>query len=622
MCKIIRTVILSLFLFNRIYSFGQELENSIPKTIPALKTAIKKVLEETQTPGVGLALVNAEGPIWIAGLGKADIENNISVNQNTMFRIGSVSKMFVSLAILKLQEEGIINLKDKVRDIIPEIEFQNPWANTSPILIEHLLEHTTGWDDWHFNEYVLNKPNLRLKEGLGFHPHSRISRWVPGTRRAYSNSGPNVAAYIVEKITKQSFEDYIEENFFQPMGMENMTYFATDSYNELASILYVNKIPQDYWHLMTRPSGAINASPKDMAKMVRFFINRASVDSLKLISDESLERMETASTTIGDRAGLEVGYGLSNSSSSHKNFIYRTHIGGVHGGLTDFSYLPKLNVGYVIMINSENWEALNQITNLIRDFQVNNTPKTECLVLKTVCQSEIYISGYYTKLNPRFQMVAFLDRILSVQHIWQKSDTIFSQKQLGGEIEKYLCLNENQYISIETGKIAMVKAMDPLEGNILQANGRMFKKSSTATVFGQLIFICLWFFGIISSIILGIIWSIRFLMGKIAGGSTIWIRLWPVVSSLIIVITIVLIIFGTQNFWELLGKRTLISISIQVFTICFALTSFLSVFYLLKIRQPKIKKITYWYSIILTGLHFMATCYFIWFEIIGIRIWN
>ena len=505
-------------------------------------------MQETQTPVLGLALVDDQGPTWITGLGKADIENNVSVNENNMFRIDSVSNIFVSLVILKLQEEGFINLKDKVRDIIPEIEFQNQWSNTSPILIEHLLEHTT-WDDWHFNAYALNKPNLSLKEGLDFHPHSRISRWIPGTRRSYSNSGPNVAAYIVEKITKQSFEDFIEKNFFQPMGIENMTYFATDSYNEFASILYVNKIPQDYWHLMTRPSGSINASPKDMAKMVQFFINRASIDGLKLISDESLMRMETASTTIGDRAGLEIGYGLSNSSSSHKNFIYRTRIGGVHGGLTDFSYLPELNVGYVIMINSENWEALNQITNLISDFQVNDIAKTETPVLKTPCKSEINISGYYTKLKPRFQMAAFLDRILSVQHIWQKSDTIFGQKQLGGEIEKYLCLNENQFISIETGKIAMVKAKDPLEGDVLQANGRIFKKSSTALVFGQLIFICLWFLGIISSIILGIIWSIRFLMGKIFSGSTIWIKLCPIVSSSIVVITIVLIIFGTQDFW-------------------------------------------------------------------------
>ena len=66
--------------------------------------------------------------------------------------------MFVSLAILKLQEEGRISLKDKVRDLVPEIEFKNPWEETSPILVGHLLEHTSGWDDVHFTEYANNDP--------------------------------------------------------------------------------------------------------------------------------------------------------------------------------------------------------------------------------------------------------------------------------------------------------------------------------------------------------------------------------------------------------------------------------------------------------------------------------
>ena len=138
--------------------------------------------------------------------------------------------MFVSLAILKLQEQGLVSLKDKVRDLVPEIEFKNPWSKTAPVLVEHLLEHTTGWDDIHLTEYALNDPALSLKQGLDYHPHSRTSRWMPGTRMAYCNSGPPVAAYIVEKITGQTFEDYVEEHFFQPMGMESMTFFASEAY--------------------------------------------------------------------------------------------------------------------------------------------------------------------------------------------------------------------------------------------------------------------------------------------------------------------------------------------------------------------------------------------------------
>ncbi len=77
-------------------------------------------------------MVSGDSTILLGGLGKADIENNVDVNENTMFRLGSVSKVIVALAILKLQEEGRINLKDKVRDLIPEIEFNNPWEDEYP----------------------------------------------------------------------------------------------------------------------------------------------------------------------------------------------------------------------------------------------------------------------------------------------------------------------------------------------------------------------------------------------------------------------------------------------------------------------------------------------------------
>ena len=185
-----------------IFAHGQDNQASI-NTIAELTSAIEQVMRETQTPAVGVALINADGTDWVAGLGQADIENDVAADEQTMFRIGSVSKMFVSLAILKLQEQGLVSLKDTVKNIVPEVSFENPYADTSPILVEHLLEHTTGWNDLHIAEFALNAEGMTLKAGLEYHPNSRVSRWVPGTRMAYCNSGPAVAAYIVEKVTGQ-----------------------------------------------------------------------------------------------------------------------------------------------------------------------------------------------------------------------------------------------------------------------------------------------------------------------------------------------------------------------------------------------------------------------------------
>jgi CubicO group peptidase (beta-lactamase class C family) len=103
-----------------------------------------------------------------------------------------------------------------VNKLVPEVSFENRWEATDPVRVVDLLEHTTGWDDIHLRESVKDAKGMTLREGLDYDRPSRISRWRPGTRMAYSNSGPPVAAYIVEKITGQRFEDYVTQNFFCP----------------------------------------------------------------------------------------------------------------------------------------------------------------------------------------------------------------------------------------------------------------------------------------------------------------------------------------------------------------------------------------------------------------------
>src|SRR5262249_17487404 len=110
-----------------------------------------------------------------------------------------------------------------------------------------LLEHTTGWDDLHLREYAKQAAaTMGLKEALDYDHHSRISRWRPGTRMAYCNSGPAVAAHIVEKITGQQFEDYVAQNFFGPIGMKTASYFELPT---LTTLYHPDgKTPYPYWN--------------------------------------------------------------------------------------------------------------------------------------------------------------------------------------------------------------------------------------------------------------------------------------------------------------------------------------------------------------------------------------
>ncbi|MBT8049765.1 MAG: beta-lactamase family protein, partial [Gammaproteobacteria bacterium] len=131
-------------------------EVSGPASVDELKIRIAQLLEEHDVPSVGIALVDADGEDWVGSLGLADREREVPADADTLYRIGSTSKMFVALAVLRLLEQGRLSLDDRLVDLAPEIEFENPWAATDPVRLVHLLEHTTGWDDIHLPEFAHN----------------------------------------------------------------------------------------------------------------------------------------------------------------------------------------------------------------------------------------------------------------------------------------------------------------------------------------------------------------------------------------------------------------------------------------------------------------------------------
>src|ERR1700741_1794734 len=123
-----------------------------PQSLEELQKAIKTELDKNHLPGAGVALVSRGELLWCGGFGQADIASKKPVTCDTEFRVGSISKTFVALALLKLQEEGKINLELRLHDIAPEIPMHNPWESAHPVRIVNLLEHTAGFDDMEASE--------------------------------------------------------------------------------------------------------------------------------------------------------------------------------------------------------------------------------------------------------------------------------------------------------------------------------------------------------------------------------------------------------------------------------------------------------------------------------------
>jgi CubicO group peptidase (beta-lactamase class C family) len=346
-----------------------------PKSIPELQTAIETVLKETKTPGAAIAVVSSNQTEWVAGLGKADVAADQPANADTLFRIGSVSKAFAALAALQLQEAGKLKLTDTVRQWVPEVALVNPWEATDPLRLVHLMEHTSGFDDCHLREYALNEPTpIALKDALTYGASSRICRWPPGSRMAYCNSGPAVLAAVIEKVTGERFEDYVQEHFFNPLHLSTASYFYTPVVQQrLAKLYHPDGVkPYPYWNISYRPAGSINASARDMANYVRFYLQRGSLDGTQLVQAASIERMERPETLPSAQLGLVTGYGLYNCTTCEGAFVFHGHNGAVMGGLTELAYLPDYGRDYVFMLNSGSRKVLARIGQLVRHYMIRD----------------------------------------------------------------------------------------------------------------------------------------------------------------------------------------------------------------------------------------------------------
>jgi len=196
-----------------------------PKSLEEFQSAAKKVLDAEHVPGAGIALVSNGQILWCGGIGKADLSQNRDITCDTQFRVGSISKTFVSLALLKLEEEGRINLQSRLQDVAPEVPVKNSWESTNPVRITNLLEHTAGFDDMALREVYNTKdsPSISLLQVLQRFPNPQNVRWPPSTRFTYSNPDYGVAGYLVEKIGGQPWTSYIRTNILAPLDIQSVT---------------------------------------------------------------------------------------------------------------------------------------------------------------------------------------------------------------------------------------------------------------------------------------------------------------------------------------------------------------------------------------------------------------
>lgn len=310
-----------------------------------------KILTDQFKPdGTGCsALVAKEGQvIYRKAFGLADLELNVPMRPEMVFRIGSVTKQFTAIAILQLMEQGKLSLQDEITKYIPDYPMHG-----HSITIEHLLTHTSG-----IKSYT-NVPMFREMIRTDMKPEEIIEKnkalpmeFAPGTRWNYNNTGYIMLGYIIEKVSGKTYAEYLQENFFTPLGMSS-SYYGDDTKiikNRAAGYQpgEGGTVNADYLS-MTLPyaAGSIMSTVDDLYRW------NLALHSYKLVKKETLDMAHT-SYKLAD--GKSVGYGYGWSLSELQGSRSIEHGGGINGYLSYAIYLPEEDV-FVALLSNNNGQA-------------------------------------------------------------------------------------------------------------------------------------------------------------------------------------------------------------------------------------------------------------------------
>jgi len=312
--------------------------------------ARKKMLE-SGTPGLGLCLVNPEGVIWSAGFGNADRERRLPAQTDTIYQIGSITKVFTALAIMQRVERGDLDLDAPIFQYLPDFSIRTRWPNARPITVRSLLCHHSGLPTYllkgFFSSTPLSQfPELLRDEHLAFQPHTVFN---------YSNLGSNILGLILERQLGQPYTDIVREQILVPLGMIHTVFAPDPTTAPRVARGHVHDLPADPTPIRDTPAGGLYSNVTDLAQFMQMVLNFGSIGSARVVGRAQVEQMLTPQypdcvLDFGHRFGL--GWMLSGLPLGIDQ-RQAWHNGGTKAYVSQMALLPDQGLGVVVLANSD-----------------------------------------------------------------------------------------------------------------------------------------------------------------------------------------------------------------------------------------------------------------------------
>ncbi len=306
-------------------------------------------LKRDDIAGATVAIVKDGKLLFAKGYGYADVEKAKPVSaQETLFRPGSISKLFTWTAVMQLYEQGKLDLD---RDVNEYIDFKIPEAFGKPITLKNILTHTPGFEEQIKDLIVTDTSTPNLSQYIKTHIPGRI--YPPGTVPAYSNYATALAGYIVERVSGRPFEDYVNENIFKPLKMDHST-FNQPLPQHLAPLMSngyrLGSDAAEPFEVVTAfPAGSLSSTATDLAQFMIAHLQEGQLGDARILKPETARLMHSRLFALDDGVNA-MCYGFYEESRNGQRIIG-------HGGDTvffhsDLHLLVDQKVGFYVSYNS------------------------------------------------------------------------------------------------------------------------------------------------------------------------------------------------------------------------------------------------------------------------------
>jgi CubicO group peptidase (beta-lactamase class C family) len=315
-----------------------------------LDALIPSQLRNRNIAGAVVSVVKDGQVLFQKGYGYADVEEKKPVlPDETLFRPGSISKLFTATAVMQLVEQGKLDLD---RDANGYLDFAIPKTYPDPVTLRQLLTHTAGFEETLKNLFVTHESDVKpLRTYLVNQMPPRI--FPPGKVPSYSNYGFTLAGYIVERVSGEKFDRYVDDHILKPLRMTNST-FDQPLPPQLApqmskGYLNASKKPRDFEFVQAAPAGALSTTAADMTRFMLAFLQDGTVDGVAILKPETVRQMQTRQFELHP---MICGLGIT----FMEYWMNPVRVIG-HGGDTvyfhsDMVLVPDAHVGYFISYNS------------------------------------------------------------------------------------------------------------------------------------------------------------------------------------------------------------------------------------------------------------------------------